>query len=808
MASQYDNNKAKHEALTRSLATETDKLKAIEQESGKTSKEYQDQAKIVSDLSSEVTKSSKNLNQIEQALSKMRVELTNATTEMTKTENELGKMDGALKDASENSEELGKDVRDAGSEAEKAATGGFTVFKGVLADLTSSAIKGALEGLKDLGSAAISLGKDAIASYADYEQLVGGVETLFGSGGQSLEEYAKSVGNSVDEAKGEYDKLQKAQTTVLGNASKAYKSAGLSANEYMENVTSFSASLTASLGGNTLEAAKVADRAIIDMADNANKMGTSMESITNAYQGFAKGNYTMLDNLKLGYGGTQEEMKRLIKDAANMKDIQKELGITVDENSMSFGNIVNALSVMQSSLGITGTTSKEAASTIAGSTAMMKSAWTNLITGVADDNANFEELINSFIESVLAVADNLLPRIQTTITGIAELVSELVTKLLPEIIELIPPIIESSLPMLLKAVNSVIDSILRVLPKVLPVIAKLIPQIVKTIVDLLPKILDAGIQIILALIQGIADTIPDLIKLLPPLIKEIITTLLNYLPDIIKTGFELLTGIINGILEAIPDLIEMLPEIITTIITTLLDNLPLIVDCGVNLLVGLINGIIKALPQLVKMAPDIIRKLVSTLKDNFPKIVENGKSIISSLVNGITSVFSTLKDKAGDIFNAVKDALVNLPSEMLSIGKNIVSGLWDGIGAMKDWVFNKVKSFGSSIVNGLKSALGIASPSKVFRDQVGKNIARGIGVGFTEEMQDVTKEMQDAIPTLDVDNPSFNLTDGTGGIGGGVYGFETMVAAFKEALEGVNVELDDQKVGKFVKKTVTKAIYT
>ena len=297
LASQYESNKAKHEALTKSLATETDKLKAIEQESGKASKEYQDQAKVVNDLSSEVSKSSKNLDQNEKSLSKMRVELTNATTEMTKTENELNKMDDALKDSGDSSEELGKEVKKAGDEAEKSANGGFTVFKAVLADLTSSAIKGAIEGLKNLGAAAISLGKDAITSYADYEQLVGGVETLFGAGGQSLEEYAKSVGKSVDEAKGEYDKLLKAQTTVLNNASEAYKTAGMSANEYMENVTGFSAALVSSLGGDTEKAADVANRAMLDMSDNANKMGSDLGSIQNAYQGFAKQNYTMLDNL-------------------------------------------------------------------------------------------------------------------------------------------------------------------------------------------------------------------------------------------------------------------------------------------------------------------------------------------------------------------------------------------------------------------------------------------------------------------------------------------------------------------------------
>ena len=800
MSSQYENNKTKHDALVKSLATESEKLKAIEAESGKASKEYQDQAKIVSDLSSEVNKSSKNVEQNEKALSKMKVELTNATTEMTKTSNELDKMDGALEDASKSSEDLGKDVEDSGKKAEEAANGGFTVFKAVLADLTSTAIKGALDGLKSLGSAAVSLGKDAITSYADYEQLVGGVETLFGQGGKSLEEYAKSVGKTEAQAAAEYRKLGYAQEVVMQNAARAYKTTGMTANEYMENVTSFSASLVSSMEGNTFEAAKAADLAMRDMSDNANKMGTSLDSITMAYQGFAKGQYTLLDNLKLGYGGTKTEMERLLKDAQEISGVEYDID--------NLNDVYSAIHVIQTQMGITGTTAKEAASTIAGSVNMAKASWANLVTGIADDNADFEGLINDFIESVLAVADNLLPRIQTAITGISKLVSELVTKLLPEIIALIPPIITDSLPILLDAVNTVIESILAVLPEVLPVIADLIPQIVQTIINLLPKILAAGIQIILALIKGIAKTIPSLIKMLPPLIKSMIETLLYYLPDIIKTGFELLNGIIEGIVEAIPVLIDMLPSIIDTIIKTLIANLPLLIDCGVKLLVALIDGLVKALPQLIKMAPDIIRTIVNTLKDNFPKIVESGKSIINSLVNGIKSVWSTLKEKAKDIFNAIKDTLVGLPSEMLDIGKNLVKGIWEGIDDKVDWVIQKIKGMGKKITNGIKKVFGIESPSKVFRDQVGKNLALGIGVGFENEMRAVSEDMQDAIPVLDVNNSDFNLTGSNGAIGGGTYGFETMVAAFKEALEGVNVELDDQKVGKFVKKTVTNAIYT
>ena len=485
MSAEQEKNKAKHDALVNSYNEESAKLSKIAQECGTTSEEYKNQAQVVTDLSVEVAKSSKTLGQNETQMSKMRTELTNATTEMTKTENELNSLDSELKDSADDSKEFGKEIKTAGDNAEKAGNGGFTVLKGVLADLGASAIKAAANGLKQVGGALVNLGKQAISNYADYEQLVGGVETLFGTGGKSLEDYAKSVGKSVDEARAEYNKLQEAQDIVLRGAANAYQTAGLSANEYIENVTSFSASLISSLGGDTEKAAKAANSALIDMSDNANKMGTDMQSIANAYQGFAKQNYTMLDNLKLGYGGTKEEMQRLLKDA------EKFSGVKYDINNLN--DVYSAIHVIQTELGITGTTAKEAASTISGSTNMMKSAWTNLVTGIADDNANFEELIDNFIESVMAVADNLLPRIQTTIQGMAKLATSLLQQLVPEIIKTIPPLLQQTLPLLLEAVQSVITSILQVLPEIIPVITDLIPQIASSLVSMLPMIIESGI---------------------------------------------------------------------------------------------------------------------------------------------------------------------------------------------------------------------------------------------------------------------------------------------------------------------------
>ena len=305
-----------------------------------------------------------------------------------------------------------RDIADIADAGEKSSSKLGRVMGG-MGKVASVAGKAIGAGLLAGGTAIVALGKQAIGAYGEYEQLVGGVETLF----------------------------KESADTVIQNSANAYKTAGMSANEYMQTVTSFSASLLQSLGGDTAKASAYADRAITDMSDNANKMGTSMEMIQNAYNGFAKQNYTMLDNLKLGYGGTKTEMERLIADASKMTDVQKELGITVDANSMSFGNIVNAISVMQKSLDITGTTAREASSTIQGSISTMKGAWTNLLTGLSDDTQNLDLLITNFIESVGTVGDNLLPRLESVFKGIGKLISELAPKLIIELNNILPTIL-------------------------------------------------------------------------------------------------------------------------------------------------------------------------------------------------------------------------------------------------------------------------------------------------------------------------------------------------------------------------------
>nr|DAF41907.1 MAG TPA: tail tape measure protein [Caudoviricetes sp.] len=309
------------------------------------------------------------------------------------------------------------------------------VFSGtLLGNVVSDGLRTVANGITEIGKTAanmaVSIGKASLDSYADYEQLVGGVETLYKDSAGIIESYAKD----------------------------AYKNVGLSANDYMETSTSFAAALVSSLSGDTEKAAEMANTAISDMSDNANKMGTNISSIQDAYNGFAKQNYTMLDNLKLGYGGTQAEMKRLIKEAAAMTDTQKELGVTVDSNSMSYANIVQAIHVVQANMGIMGTTSKEAATTIQGSTASMKSAWTNLLTGIADPEQDFQALVDNLVDSVITAGNNIIPRIKEIVPTLIDGLSELVTQLAPYVSGVImelEPTIEEGLQALFGGLSSV-----------------------------------------------------------------------------------------------------------------------------------------------------------------------------------------------------------------------------------------------------------------------------------------------------------------------------------------------------------------
>lgn len=377
---------------------------------------------------------------------------------------------------------------------------------GRLKDITGKLGNG-LKTAAKIGTAAVgaaaagitALTTAAVKNYAEYEQLVGGVDTLFKNASKKVQQYA----------------------------AEAYRTSGMSANDYMANATAFSASLISSLGGDTEKAAEYANRAMVSMSDNANKMGTSLDSIVQTYQSLSRGNMAMLDNLKLGYGGTKAELERLIKDAASYTDIQKEMGITVDKSSMSFDNIVNAIAVVQGKLGIAGATAAEAATTIEGSANSMKASWSNLVTGIADENADLDLLISNFVGSVGNYADNLLPRIETAIVGAGSLIE----KVIPQIMGKVPGALTKVLPQLIRAAVNTMKSIAQGIKKNAKVITKTVKDVAMLLadglIDLLPDMIDAGVALIEGIAESVPKAIPKIVMSMPKIVQAMANGLLS-----------------------------------------------------------------------------------------------------------------------------------------------------------------------------------------------------------------------------------------------------------------------------------------
>ena len=629
VTSQYDKNDSSSQ-----------KLKATSEVLNKKIEEQKSKVEI---LKSALAQAEQETGKNSATTKKWQNDLNNAEAELNQMNRELKDQHGNLDKSGEKALKLGDIIK------------GNLISEGIIAG-----IKGLGKAIGSVGSAFINVGKQAVQSYAQYEQLVGGVDTLFGESSAKVQEYANN----------------------------AFKTSGMSANQYMETVTSFSASLIQSLDGDTAKASEVANRAIIDMSDNANKMGTDISMIQNAYQGFAKQNYTMLDNLKLGYGGNKTEMERLIADASKMTDVQKELGITVAEGDMSFANIANAISVVQKNMGLMGTTALEASGTISGSTGSMKSAWENLVTGIADDNADFDTLVNNLVTSIVGqdgeggFINNMLPRIQTALGGIVQMVVSLTDTLLPQVVVIIGT----------------------------------------------------------------------------DLITNLVGSLNENLPALLESASLILDTLINGVLTLLPTLVPVAMSMIETLVYSLLDNLPMILEAGILLLVSLVQGISSMLPDLIPLAIDAILNLTVTLLDNMDLIIDAGFNLMLGLLEGLWNAIPTLLSKIPAIFG--------------------------------------------SVVDGIKSFFGIHSPSTLFKNEIGKNLALGVGEGFSDTMTDVTADMQGALPTEFDTNVNMSASSSSYGSN-----YDYLVTAFKEALKDVRVVMNNREMGAFIVSTVEREVY-
>lgn len=555
-----------------------------------------------------------------------------------------------LKQVTQNLDNIESELKQAGNAADD-NSGKFEKLGGVLKGVGKVAKvmgKAAVSGITAAGTAVGKITKDAVESYSNYEQLVGGVETLFGNGGLSLEQFAKQEGQTVSAARSQYKELTAAQNEALRNANNAYKTAGMSANEYMEVSTGFAASLVSSLGGDTAKAVKYADTAVIDMADNANKMGTDISLIQTAYQGFAKQNYTMLDNLKLGYGGTAREMARLVNDSGVLGskkidlDDTKELGNALSE--VGFAKITEAIHEVQKEMGIFETTKNEAEGTIQGSMSMMKASWQNMLTALVTGGDQYDQSVQNLVNSVTVFGDNILPVVEGALNGVGALVSDLA----PIISENLPGMIQDILPGLILAATSVISSLGSALP---------------------------------GIIQAFIDVVPELLSMLDVLVNVI----LDNLPLFLEAALQIGIALINGLAEKAPQLSAKILEMVWQLLQILWNNAGPFLEAGIKLIVGLLSGIGQKVGSVVEKIKDLGLKMIDKIKSFLGDMKEAGKNLIRGLWEGISDkvgwVVEKVKGMGSRILSAIKGVFgIHSPSkEFAMIGDYLMQGLGNGV---------------------------------------------------------------------------------------------------------------------------------
>lgn len=635
------------------------------------------------------------------------------------------------------------------------------------------------------GVTAVAAGVAAVTgmsmnAYAAYEQNVGGIQKIFGNMGKSLEDYAAMTGQTVEQCSGKWQQLEQAQTTVLANADRAYITAGLSANRYMEQVTGFSASLVKSLGGDTVKAAEYADTAMVDMSDNANTFGTAMEDLQNAYGGFAKQNYTMLDNLKLGYGGTKEEMQRLISDAHAVNG-------AVDESSLSFDNIVLAIHTMQEQMQIAGTTSREAATTIEGSCNMAKAAWENWVTELGKDDADMGKLTTELVESVETAASNIVPRVATIVSTAVEQLPGVIATLAPVAGEAFASIADSAMSALSGAFGGLdeigaqvgpvlYDGIVNGLSFLSGAAADIMTRLGGYLAENLPSIMESGLQIltglsesiaenagvlaegaanlIVGLAQGIADSLPTIIEQAPVIVQNLADAINDNAPTLLGAGIQAIVTLALGIVQAIPTLIANIPAIFSAFLAawSALDWLSL----GRDAITFLGDGIAGMAGFVSTCGTNIVSAIRGAIQ-NLPSTLSNlGKVAMYNLQGAISGAVGAVKGAALRIASNIESAFLGLPGRVVSIGRNIVQGIANGIAGAAGVVVDKITGVVGGAIDAAKNLLGIHSPSRVFRKMFGY-VMEGAALGIDDKADMPVASMRSAVSAVE-DAAAFDAT--------------------------------------------------
>ena len=575
-----------------------------------------------------------------------------------------------------------------------------------------SAVGSGLRTVAKIGTAAVAsasagiaaLGTMAVKGYADYEQLTGGVETLY---------------------KDSYDKIAQ-------YAQDAYKTAGMAANEYMDMSIKTGAAMIASVGGDTEKAADLMNTSITDMADNVNKMGTNMEDVQNAYRGFSRGNFTMLDNLALGFSGTKEGMQQLLDKA------QELTGLHYDINS--YADIAQAIHEVQVEMGIAGTTAKEASETISGSVASMKSAWDNLVVGLADGNSDLGQLINNVVTSAETAFNNILPVAEQALMGIGQLVTDIapiIGQRLPELITtLLPQIIDTGAQFIGAFGQGIIDN----LPALVGAAAQIVVTLATGIVGALPQLTKGAVELISALGEALIDNGGELLDAGSDLLGFVVDGVANGLPKLLDSGAKMLTNLYNGFWNNLPKMITAVGKMANDMLNYILQNLPQFMSRGADLLINIVNGFINNLPQIVTAITQMIAQFISTISSKLPKILQQGIEIIEKLVAGLIQAIPQVVAAIPRIISSIVDTFGKY--DWLSIGKNIIKGIAGGIANSAGLIADAARNAAKKAFEAAKAFLGIHSPSRLMRDQVGRYISEGIAVGIDQNVDSIEDSMR------------------------------------------------------------------
>ena len=620
---------------------------------------------------------------------------------------------------------------------------------------TTTALKATSGALLAAAGGVVALAKKSYSAYSEYQQMVGGVQKLYGNMNMSLAEYAEAQGKSVAAVTDEYARNQRAQAELMKNAKQAFKTTGMSANQYMETATQFSAALISSLGGDTEAAAKQTDVAMRAISDNWNTFGGDLESIKHAFTGFAKQNYTMLDNLKLGYGGTKKEMERLIADA---NEWAKANGKAADLSIESFSDVVTAIDYIQQKQNIAKTTSREAATTIAGSFGSLKAAWENLVTGFADPDADLGQLLSDVTETASTALKNAIPTIVRTLGGIATAVKEVV----PSIVKELPSLINEVLPSLLSAAGELISALSEVLPDIVEIIMDWLPDVVQQVVpvaistlkqiitlisDELPVILtiieeniddiaDGVFTVISAIASMVLKALPQIaemvVKWLPKAlefiksnlysIKNAISTILKtlgqillqllpiILPIMVDIALDLIQELAKGFKENASDVIAGILAIVNLIIDTLLDPnvLMTLIEATLTIVVAIAEGLVQNMDTIVEAVLKIIGFVIVAIVGEIPNIINAALDLANAIGEGFLKASGTILSNLGSLLSDVLgiEGLGKWIVDIAGKAEAIASAIWDGIQKGWDTVWEFVKGFGSDIAGAIWDGLG------------------------------------------------------------------------------------------------------